>query len=312
MANKGRTPIPKTQKEISNSLINPYDTTRGNPNTLDKLNRGNEVSFKNDTTKPLVIGIQDIDESIMYYFNEVIKPYVIQNGQRINVPVIYGNPERWKSVQQDGFYRDKNGKIMAPILMFKRNDINRIKLTNKIDANHPLNYYYFQSRYTTKNTYDKFNILNNRIPVKQLYAVTIPDYVNVSYECIIYTYYVEQMNKIVEAINYAADSYWGNPERFKFKAQIDSFTTAVELNEGSERIVKSTFGINMYGYIVPDVPQRDIVSQQKMSTKSQIIFGIETVNNINQIPISEEFDKTISDNTSNQYVEDDYVENYFE
>jgi hypothetical protein len=99
MANKGRTPIPKTQKEISNSLINPYDTTRGNPNTLDKLNRGNEVSFKNDTTKPLVIGIQDIDESIMYYFNEVIKPYVIQNGQRINVPIIYGNPERWKAVQ---------------------------------------------------------------------------------------------------------------------------------------------------------------------------------------------------------------------
>jgi hypothetical protein len=280
MADKGKTPTPKTQKEISNSLINPYDTTRGNPNTSNELNRGNEVSFKNDTTKPLVIGIQDIDESIMHYFNEVIKPYVIHNGQRINVPVIYGNPERWKSVQKDGFYRDKNGKIMAPILMFKRNDINRIKLTNKIDANHPLNYYYFQSRYTTKNTYDKFNILNNRIPVKQLYAVTVPDYVNVSYECIIYTYYVEQMNKIVEAINYAADSYWGNPERFKFKAQINSFTTAVELNEGSERVVKSTFSINMYGYIVPDVPQRDIVSQQKMSTKSQVIFGIETISNL--------------------------------
>ena len=146
MANQGKTPIPKTQKEISNSLINPYDTTRGNPNTSGELNRGNEISFKNDTTKPLVVSIKDVDESIMYYFNEVIKPYVIQNGQRINVPIIYGNPERWKSVQKDGFYRDKNGKIMAPILMFKRNDINRVKLTTKLDANHPLNYYYFQSK----------------------------------------------------------------------------------------------------------------------------------------------------------------------
>ena len=297
MANQGKTPIPKTQKEISNSLINPYDTTRGNPNTSGELNRGNEISFKNDTTKPLVVSIKDVDESIMYYFNEVIKPYVIQNGQRINVPIIYGNPERWKSVQKDGFYRDKNGKIMAPILMFKRNDINRVKLTTKLDANHPLNYYYFQSKYTTRNTYDKFNILNNRIPEKQLYAVTIPDYVNISYECVIYTYYVEQMNKIIEAINYAADSYWGNPERFKFKAGIDSFTTAIELSEGSERVVKSTFGINIYGYIVPDVPQRDILSQKKMSTKSQVVFGIETVADINQIGNQNQIDTNNPNNT---------------
>ena len=290
MATKGRKPIPKTQKEISNSLIDPYDTSRGNPNTSGDLNRGNEISFKNDTTKPLTVGIQDVDESIMYYFNEVIKPYVTQNGQRIKVPVIYGNPERWKLIQKDGFYRDKNGKIMAPILMFKRDDINRIKLTNKIDANHPLNYYYFQSKYTTRNSYDKFNILNNRIPEKQLYAVTVPDYVKVGYSCIIYTYYVEQMNKLVEAINYAADSYWGNPERFKFKANIDSFATAVELSDGDQRVVKSTFNINMYGYIIPDVPQIDISSQKKMSTKSQVVFSTETVANINQINNQEKLD----------------------
>jgi hypothetical protein len=31
------------------------------------------------------------------------------------------------------------------------------------------------------------------------------------------------MNKLIEAINYASDSYWGDPESFKFKASIDSF-----------------------------------------------------------------------------------------
>jgi hypothetical protein len=297
MATKGRKPIPKTQKEISNSLIDPYDASRGNPNTTEELNRGKKTSFRDDTTKPLTVSIKDVDESIMYYFNEVIKPYVIQNGQRINVPIIYGNPERWKSVQKGGFYRDKNGKIMAPILMFKRDSISRVKLTNKLDANHPLNYYYFQSKYTTRNAYDKFNLLNNRIPEKQLYGITVPDYVNITYSCVIYTYYVEQMNKIVEAINYAADSYWGNPERFKFKAGIDSFTTAVELSEGSERVVKSSFDINMYGYIVPDVPQRDISSQQKMSTTSQVVFGIETVANINQIGTQGQIDVNNPNNT---------------
>ena len=40
---------------------------------------------------------------------------------------------------------------------------------------------------------------------------------------------MEQLNKIVEACEYASDAYWGNPERFQFRAFIDSFTTETEL-----------------------------------------------------------------------------------
>ena len=88
---------------------------------------------------------------------------------------------------------------------------------------------YLKNNIVKKNEYDNFNILNNRIPKKESYAVVVPDYVNLTYDFIISTYYVEQMNKIVEAMNYASDSYWGNPERFKFRARIDNYTTSVEI-----------------------------------------------------------------------------------
>ena len=40
----------------------------------------------------------------------------------------------------DGYYRDLQGRIMAPLLMFKRNNIDRNReLTNKLDANQPHN-----------------------------------------------------------------------------------------------------------------------------------------------------------------------------
>ena len=95
MAIKGGTPIPKSQKEISNDFVQPYDKLgRGNPNSNASFNRGNQTSFRNDTTKPFSLGIQDIDEAIAYYFSNVIKPSVIQNGQRIAVPIKYGDPER--------------------------------------------------------------------------------------------------------------------------------------------------------------------------------------------------------------------------
>ena len=96
---KNRKPIPKTQKQISDSFVEPYDATQGNPNNAipDPKNRALQTSWKGDDVKPFTVGIQDIDESVFYYFENVIKPFVIQNGEKISVPVIYGSPEKWKS-----------------------------------------------------------------------------------------------------------------------------------------------------------------------------------------------------------------------
>ena len=97
-------------------------------------------------------GLKKYDEAIMYYFNEVIKPSVIINGNRVNVPLIYGSPERWKSVQKDGYYRDKEGKIQVPLIMFKREGLTKRRdLGNKLDANNPNLYYTFQEKFTKRN-----------------------------------------------------------------------------------------------------------------------------------------------------------------
>jgi hypothetical protein len=277
MASTGRKPIPKTQEEISDSLINPYDKTLGNPNDVQKgFNRAEQTSWKGDPNKIFSVGIQDIDESIMYYFDNVIQPFVYQNGERVSVPIIYGAPERWKSFQKDGYYRDKSGRIMSPIIMFKRNSLSKDRsVGNKLDANKPHNFGVYGKSYSSMNAYDNFSVLTNRIPDKQYYAVVIPDYVTIQYSCIIQTYYIEQLNKIVEAINYASDSYWGDPERFKFRARIDSFATIQELTEGQERVVRSTFDINLRGYIVPDTIQKELNTVSKFRDKSKVLFGLE-------------------------------------
>jgi len=173
---------------------------------------------------------------------------------------------------------------MAPMIMFKRNTLAPVRgLYNKLDANRPANVAYTQTSYNKQNAYDKFNILNNRKPIKEYHTVVVPDYVTMTYSCMIYTYYVEQLNKIVEAINYAANSYWGNPERFKFKANIDSFTTITELNQGSERTVRASFDINLNGYIIPDIPQKDLTVDKKRFSKGQVVIQQETVSNFDQL-----------------------------
>ncbi len=123
--------------------------------------------------------------------------------------------------------------------------------------------------------YDRFSRLNNREPVKELYGVIIPDYVNITYSCIIFTEYVEQMNKIVESINFASDAYWGDPEKFNFRAMIDSYTTTTEVNQGEDRTVKTSFQINMMGHIVPDSINTSIANMNKFYSKSAVKFGLE-------------------------------------
>ena len=285
MINK-RKPIPKTQRELSVSQQEPYIppagapgfSPTGNPNDANQPNRASQQSFKGDTTKPYSIGIQDIDEAIMYYFQNIIRPTVFQNGERLVVPVIYGSPEKWKSVQKDGYYKDLQGRIMAPLLMFKRNTITKDRsLNNKLDANNPHNVAVVGQSYNKKNEYSKFNMLNNVRPNKTYYTTVVPDHVSITYDCVAFTYYNDQLNKIVEAIEYASDSYWGDPERFKFKATINSFNTTADLSENGERVVKSTFTLNIYGYIIPDTIQKSLTTVRKFSEATKISFGLETV-----------------------------------
>jgi hypothetical protein len=269
--------VPKKQSEISQNSISTYNNAAKQP-TPDvlKKNRGYNRSVKGDDVKQFNIGLRDIDETIVYYFNNVIKPSVIQNGKRVPVPILYGSPERWAAVQKDGFYRDKNGKIQTPLIMFKRDTVEKNRnLGNKLDANSPNNFSIFQKKYSRKNIYDKFSALSNREPVKELYGVIIPDYVDITYSCIVFTEYVEQMNKIVESINFASDAYWGDPERFNFRAMIDSYSTTTEMNQGEDRTVKTNFDIKMMGHIVPDTINASIASMNKFYSKSSISFGME-------------------------------------
>jgi hypothetical protein len=273
----GRIPIPKTQKEILVDQQVPFDVQRGNPNKSNDPNRATQTSFRNDNTKPFSIGLQDIDGAIMYYFQNVIKPFVVQNEERIEVPVIYGSPEKWKSYQKDGYYRDVNGAIMAPLIMFKRDSIEKNRtIANKLDANKPNNYTVTEKQYSQGNVYSNFNVLTNRQPVTTYYASVVPDYLTLTYSCVVFTYYVEQLNNIVEAIEYASDAYWGNPEQFQFQTRIDTFNTVTELQNTAERLVRSTFNIKVYGYIVPEVLQKDLNSIKKFSSKSKIIINLET------------------------------------
>lgn len=278
-------PIPRNQSKVTQqALPSPYlsDIPKAISDTVFSADRGTDYSSKNDTVKNVSIGLEDIDNAIMYYFTNVIKPNVIQNGQQLTVPVIYGSPERWKSVQADGFYRDNSGRLMVPIIMFKRETVEKDRTKgNSLDGNTVHLYQTAKSRYNSKNAYDVFDVINNRMPSEKYYLTAVPDYLTLTYSCIIFTDFVEQNNKLIEAIEFASDAYWGDPARWKFRAMIDSFATTTILNEGEDRAAKTTFNIKVNGYIVPTTVNAEMAAiSNKFYTTSQVVFTFETTGSL--------------------------------
>ena len=246
------------------------------------------AQIKRDDNLPVYeVGLYDIDSAVKYYIDNVIQPRIKDHNDTLQtLPVIYGTQERWKSVQKSNFYRDVKGKIQLPLFMYKKTGIEKNRdLTSKVDPNAPL-IQLIQMPYSKKNKYDNFSKLIGKQPVKEFHQVVVPDYVKVSYECIIWTDLVSQMNTVVEAMNYAEGAYWGDPKRFNFKSKIDSFSPATEIAKGTDRATKCTFNLELSGFIIPNTLQKQMNSQQtKAISTSTVVMGAESiVDDINNLP----------------------------
>ena len=271
-------PTPKTQRELSSEIaINAALPSAQKPPSKE-TNRGSTRTRKEDRVGDIKIGLYDIDDAIKYYFDEVIRPRVTDFDEDVSVPVLYGSPERWVSAQRGQYYRDQKGKIMVPLIMYRRTSVGKDTSVNfsKIDANNPKLFYTFEKKYSPQNRYDNFSALQGVVPIRERYSVVVPDYVTIQYEGVIWTDYIEQMNDLIEAINYSQGSYWGDPERFKFRTSIAEFSDATEVPTDGDRIVKTTFNMELHGYIIPDSLNKELAmsnpNTQLENTVGQILF----------------------------------------
>ena len=274
------------------------------------FNRGEKISRNspgaNDDVKNISVGIMDMDSSILYYFNEVIKPEVTENKEKVKVPCIYASPERWVAISKQGYLRDKKQQIITPLIVFRRTAMERNDNipVDKLDANKPNLFYSFQKKFSQQNRYDKFSVQKGLSPNREYYNVTMPDYVTLTYEFTIWTSYIEQMNAIVEKINYSDGAYWGEPGKMRFRTRIESFTDASEITD-QERLIKTTFTVNLYGYILPETYNSKTTTQKYLTPKKVIVReNVDTdlvdtdeskiLNNVNVVGEKEVFSISVS------------------
>ena len=253
--------------------------------TTEGIRGGNEsvsVTPGIDLSKQYSITLKDVDTSIMSYIKNVIKPTVQESDTKVKVTVMYGNEERWKAVRKRGILRDKNGALMLPLIMLKRTSV------EKSDAipgyEHDIRRKYTDvvrnSSWSKENRYSRFGVQVGSLPVYQNVVTSIPNFVNITYEFVLWTNFIEQMNPLVESFMEYDKTYWGDTDTYKFCSYIDSVSDASEMNSDGERFIKSTFSVTTKGYLLPEETNSIVTGKmsqaQKKLTPSKIVFGIES------------------------------------
>ena len=235
------------------------------------LNRAKQIkSTKGDLKQSITLF--DIDYAMMTYLEDTVLPTLDDNGKVLKIPVIYGNSERWVGARRQGVYRDNKGKIQLPLMMIRRTSI------AKDDTMPMLNRHVSYSgvtKYSKDNRYDRFTAMGGNVkPKYEIYNITMPEYVELNYECMVWTNFTEHLNSVIEQLNYAS-SYWGDKDHFKFRTSISDYNVVNEVGDGTERINRVEFTLNVKSYLLPEKFDGENTIKKSMSTK-RVVVSTET------------------------------------
>lgn len=225
---------------------------------------------KQDESKMLEISLLDVDTIIAQYMEQYLIPTLEQSGNKINVPLLYGNAERWKSAQKDGYIKDKLGRIQLPVIMFKRNSIEQsetMKFLKDRNVTYPT-----VKKYSQKHAYDRFSILNPDFKRRfETYDVRMPNYVTLTYEVIFWTGYTEHNNKIIEQFQYASEQYWGEDDKYKFRVIVGNFDNQQDVGAGSERIIRTNCTLSVNAYLLTKRFDNQPTTQKGFSIRKVVV-----------------------------------------
>jgi hypothetical protein len=232
--------------------------------------RVNQVA-NTENLRAVRLGLYDVDNAIKWHLENVVNLQIDSNQGLKQVPVIFATPEKWVSAQTQGFIRDNNDKIMTPIVVLNRTGVDQRQdyVKNEVLKNEG-NQWLFEKKYSQKNKYTPFNVLTNTTPLREFYLLDIPRFINVTYNVIVWTEFIEQMNDLVEQIMFFNGTAFGDTQKYPTMISSPSFELSNDI--GSDRFVKTTFEFTVKAYLINE-DARNRPTVQKIIPANKVVIN---------------------------------------
>ena len=248
---------PITNTNVTNeSTINRAEqrsirSEKGNSKVVIKKGTGRNAG------KGLSIGLTDIDTTVIRHMKNVMKPIVREANEIIKVPVMYGNEERWKSIRNRGVLRDKNNTIILPVIVIKRtgvamNDQMPLSFDNDVQGKF-ISVVRSSNGWSKNNRYDRFSVLTGQKPVEEFIKTGMPDFVVCTYNIVMMTAFMEQMNDLNTIMVEHLETYWGDSTSYRFLTALEGdISNEVQMESQGERLIRNELTITIKGYMIPE------------------------------------------------------------
>jgi hypothetical protein len=252
--------------------------------------RENQIRRDNDLVKTPACTLYDVDYNIHWFLTEWIRPYIIDDNKRLEVPLYFANGELLSQIQKHGYLRESStGKIITPVMTIRRSSLEERQEYKHLNVNvnpadiqqPPGNVITYKAKYTKKNRYDRFSTQVDTRPSEEYYVTHLPEYVLISYELNIWAEYIEHLNQLVQQIQPKSGHAWG--DTWKFTTQMRGYTFDDSIDVGSDRVVKANVTLEVQAALLhPDELRAS--SMAKAYSPKKVVFTTEVVSNIPKSP----------------------------
>jgi hypothetical protein len=261
---KTNKPNPKSTEGLSDDLL---------------LNRAYQTRRDDDVIRSAKRTLYDVDFAIKWYIDNEIQPQLFANQEKIAVPVIFANGEKWDNVRRLGYIRDEKGMLQSPLIMLKRNSTAERDNYKTLDVNRESGYSQLGNRLISKSKYNARNRYEDELfPIptnlpqqsETIYVVDIPKYVTVEYDLMLWCDFTTQMNELVDQILPYGRFLWGN-EGNRFETALGSVSFETVNTVGEDRLVRATIPLTVQATLLSEQEAR-ISTLKKMYSIKKVSF----------------------------------------
>lgn len=263
---------PKNQHILPNGLPENIrdNIITGQHNRIKKLNNNN-LGFIKDIKQ----SIYDIDYNIKWFIDNKIKPVIDRNNQKINVPCIFADAEKWIQVKRYGVLRDVNQHLLCPYIIIKNNGFqNRQGIPFFNVRQMPENRMILSTKYSGRNTYSSSEFFKKN-QLKEYYSMAIPRYITMNYSLIIWTDLIIQLNDIIEQFLNFDGRAWGDTT--KFPTIVNPPTYNVTNDVQNDRVCSATINLTVNAQLLTEKNEAT-PTIYRLNPIHKIVIGIETEN----------------------------------
>ncbi len=236
-------------------------------------------------------GLRDVDMAFQNWWDNVLNVQISDtSGNQKKVPVFFVSAERWNKARQEGGFRDDKGTLILPLIAILKPGLSSTETGPygrnfaDIKKDHVIAKKLSPKSHLVKKLIKQNpDTLDPSSPIYEIYTAPVPDHYTITYEVVIWTSFMDDVNRIVEKLGQQMD--YKSRKSFQFYTKEGVYFTAFQDGEfenqsnfddytDEERLIKYSTNFIVSAHLYPQSEQRPD-SFKRYFSQTKVVVNLE-------------------------------------